>query len=894
MADKPRRLGARNDITNSTPPENDTLRGRSASAASLVFAAVLAFVAANFLLFGSSLYRPFLDPSSSVGSFELTVARLRQAGLDRRRDVLVLGDSRVLAGLDLPKADAAGGSLRFVSAAVPGTTPRCWAFLVRAIDPASDRFRAVVIPVDTYADDDSASGSEDGNNRMFDLRFIVFRVGFAEAFRVARTFSNVVTRLHVAIDLLLRGPELRDDVVRAEWRAPQPIAQEPHLRVWTLAGLKVDFTHDRITFPASVPPNERIAIARQVLAPVAPSPSYGAYRREWLGWLIARYRESGTPVIFVRIPARPAHRTAPSGASGSLLEFARQGGARLIPQGPYLALERPELFADHDHLNGAGAERFSRHLGLDVARALDPDPDPVAPSDPVNRAPQPVAAAAPSAAAVPLPVAPATKTRAPAAISIPTVAVLPWPQHGVLFQSYDFFLFFIAVLIAFYASPLRWRRTILLVASYAFYASWNQWYVLMLIALTATDFGVALAIERAPPASRRGLLALGIAANVAFLGFLKYANFATGTLAALLGLSGDPWLLSLIVPVGISFHTFQSISYLVDVYRKTIRAVRNPLDYALYIAFFPQLLAGPIVRAGRFFGELYGWQTPSREKVTLGVGEIIAGLLKKTVLADQFATVSDVYFGALGTPTHLGAPAAWSGALAFALQIYFDFSGYSDIAIGSARLLGFDFPENFHRPYLAWGFTEFWRRWHMTLSSWLRDYLYIPLGGNRGGLAATVRNIMLTMLIGGLWHGANWTFVAWGGYHGIFLSIERVCRNRFGSFRPTGLIRVAATLLTFLLVLFGWVLFRAGSFSDAWLVLGRMFAGGAGDGLLAPWTLVLAAIAFGIEVAQERGARIDWNALPRLGQIGALAGVLLALELLAVPSDATPFIYFKF
>jgi D-alanyl-lipoteichoic acid acyltransferase DltB (MBOAT superfamily) len=332
-------------------------------------------------------------------------------------------------------------------------------------------------------------------------------------------------------------------------------------------------------------------------------------------------------------------------------------------------------------------------------------------------------------------------------------------------QSYDYVLFLLVVGALFYALPRRMRWAWLLLASYYFYARWNASYVVLLAVLTLSDFIIALLLARPGARHRRLLLALGVGANLAFLGTFKYANFLTGNLAAALHVPADPWLVSWLVPIGISFHTFQSISYLVDVHRGRVKPESNLLHYALYIGFFPQLLAGPIVRAGRYFGELHVWQPPDLDQVERGLREIVLGTIKKLVIADQFAPIADAYFGALRA--HPGAPAAWCAVFAFTLQIYFDFSGYSDIAIGSARLLGFVFPENFRRPYLAAGITDFWRRWHISLSTWLRDYLYIPLGGNRDGIAATLRNLMLTMLLGGLWHGASWTFVAWGGYHGV-------------------------------------------------------------------------------------------------------------------------------
>ncbi|MEP6535111.1 MAG: MBOAT family protein, partial [Bryobacteraceae bacterium] len=366
----------------------------------------------------------------------------------------------------------------------------------------------------------------------------------------------------------------------------------------------------------------------------------------------------------------------------------------------------------------------------------------------------------------------------------------------MLFQTPQFLFFLLLVLLLFYAVPFRVGRFVLLAASYTFYMFWNAKFVLLLLLLTVVDFCAALLMPR----KRRTLLAVGVSANLAFLGFFKYYNFFAASLAQLLHIPEQNVLLQIVLPVGISFHTFQSISYLVDVYRGEQEPVRNFVDYALFIAFFPQLVAGPIVRARYFFRDLYHWQPPSPDAFSRGCFLILLGMLKKVVLADRFGAVANSYFGDIAA--HPGALAAWSGALAFAFQIFFDFSAYTDIAIGCAALFGFHFPENFNDPYFATSITDFWRRWHMSLSSWLRDYLYIPLGGNRHGDWATYRNIMITMLLGGLWHGASWKFMVWGGYQGMLLSLERVSRIRAGIF-------------TFGLVCVGWVFFRADTMADA-------------------------------------------------------------------------------
>jgi D-alanyl-lipoteichoic acid acyltransferase DltB (MBOAT superfamily) len=324
----------------------------------------------------------------------------------------------------------------------------------------------------------------------------------------------------------------------------------------------------------------------------------------------------------------------------------------------------------------------------------------------------------------------------------------------MLFNTGHFFAFLAVVLALHYASPVPWRRWILLAASYYFYMCWNAKFVTLLLALTAIDYVAGRWIAQSEGTRRKLALSVSICANLGFLGFFKYYNFLAGALCMALGKPEDSFVLSIVLPVGISFHTFQSMSYVIDVYRRQMEPVRSPVDYALFIAFFPQLVAGPIVRAGEFFQDYYNWRKPKAEEVQRGVLMIAFGLMKKMALADQFAILSNDFFA---NPAAMpGYLAAWTGAMSFAFQVYFDFSGYTGIAIGSAKLLGYHFPENFRRPFLSSSTTELWRRWHMSLSRWLRDYLYISLGGNRKGPARTYVNLMLTMLLGGLWHGAGW------------------------------------------------------------------------------------------------------------------------------------------
>ncbi len=453
----------------------------------------------------------------------------------------------------------------------------------------------------------------------------------------------------------------------------------------------------------------------------------------------------------------------------------------------------------------------------------------------------------------------------------------------MLFQTPQFILFLLLVLILFHAVPFRLGRFVLLAASYAFYMMWNAKFVLLLLLLTVVDFCAALLMSGSVARKRRTWLIMGLSANLGFLGFFKYYNFFAASLASLTHVPEQSLLLQIVLPVGISFHTFQSISYLVDVYRGEQQPVRNFVDYALYIAFFPQLVAGPIVRARDFFHDLYHWRPPSAEVFSSGCFLILQGMVKKLVLADRFGAVAALYFG--DVTAHPGALSAWSGAFAFAFQIYFDFSAYTDIAIGSAALFGFHFPANFRDPYFSTSVTEFWRRWHMSLSSWLRDYLYIPLGGNRHGSWATYRNIMITMLLGGLWHGASWKFVVWGGYQGVLLCVERLMAGR------VTMPAFVRGLCTFALISVGWVFFRANSLHDATMAITQMVSRNAGAWLLGPADLLLLASA----VLAAR-----WPMLERMAQapswtkLAVIVCGLVVIELFAAGEGTVPFIYFQF
>jgi len=461
----------------------------------------------------------------------------------------------------------------------------------------------------------------------------------------------------------------------------------------------------------------------------------------------------------------------------------------------------------------------------------------------------------------------------------------------MLFNSAPFFLFLIVTLTLFYVSPRSWRRVILLVASYFFYASWNWRFIPLLLSLTVIDYFCALWIVRTEAAKRKLAMIISVGANLGFLGFFKYYNFLAANVALFADKPENTFFLKIVLPLGISFHTFQSISYVVDVYRGEQEPIRNFLDYAVFIAFFPQLVAGPIVRAREFFVDLFHWQPPTLDDIQSGVFLVFIGLAKKMALADQFSLVADSYFNNVAAMP--GAVPAWTATIAFAMQIFFDFSGYTDMAIGTAKLFGFHFPLNFARPYLATSITDFWHRWHMSLSRWLRDYLYIPLGGNRHGEFNTYRNLMLTMLLGGLWHGASWNFMIWGGIHGFLLSVERRRRGRIH--------QVAAwqnplrVLLTFALVCLAWVFFRAKTFGDSFYVLHQMFTNFHGSSLLLHRHYAMIAVTLVIALLEER-----WQVIeeviegPRWLQATAFAGIALTIELFGVIDQTIPFVYFQF
>ncbi|MBK6436757.1 MAG: MBOAT family protein [Rhodanobacteraceae bacterium] len=388
------------------------------------------------------------------------------------------------------------------------------------------------------------------------------------------------------------------------------------------------------------------------------------------------------------------------------------------------------------------------------------------------------------------------------------------------FDSLTFVVFFISVVAMCNLPSLSWsaRKNVLLAASFLFYGAWNPPFLLLLIASATVDWWLALRMSAARPTQRKPWLILSLCANLGLLGFFKYGDFLRANTQSLLALAGIDWqpaAFDILLPVGISFYTFQSLSYCIDVYRGDVRVQKSLRDYVLFVGFFPQLVAGPIVRYRDFSAQLHTPRRTTADGFALGLSLLLIGLFEKIVLADSiFAPVADPVFQIGAT---IDSAAAWTGTIAFAGQIFCDFAGYSTCAIGCAAMLGFWLPNNFRSPYAATGFSDFWRRWHISLSTWLRDYLYLPLGGNRGGGLFTMRNLMLTMLLGGLWHGAAWTFVAWGAFHGLMLVVERLARPTID--RASRVLGSVGTLLggliTLLGVLIAWVWFRAPDFAHA-------------------------------------------------------------------------------
>jgi alginate O-acetyltransferase complex protein AlgI len=464
-----------------------------------------------------------------------------------------------------------------------------------------------------------------------------------------------------------------------------------------------------------------------------------------------------------------------------------------------------------------------------------------------------------------------------------------------------------ATLLAYWVLPRTWRNGLVAVVSLVFYTWGAGPYTFLLLSAIAVNFAAGLLIDADRfadrPGFRRSVLWGAIAWDLGILAIWKYAGFASRQVDALsgaLGLGSSP-IVDLALPIGISFFTFHHLSYVVDVYRHSRRAQKSPVQFVTYIAMFPQLVAGPIVRYHEIADQLADTDRNRADDFALGFPRFAWGLTKKVLIADTIAPVADAAFATSGGD--MTTATAWLGALAYTLQLYFDFSGYSDMAIGLGLMLGFKLPENFDRPYSAVSITDFWRRWHMSLSRWFRDYVYIPLGGNREGAVKTYRNLIIIFVATGFWHGANWTFLVWGLYHGALMLIERTTGT--GRLTAAGPQLVARRALTFLLVVIGWVFFRAQSIGQALMMLRHMFVPsglGLPEGVAVSLThtrsvmLVLALLVvllpgsfvLGRVLETSRSRRAVVTRFAVMAVAGTYAGVLVAA------GTFSPFLYYQF
>jgi alginate O-acetyltransferase complex protein AlgI len=473
----------------------------------------------------------------------------------------------------------------------------------------------------------------------------------------------------------------------------------------------------------------------------------------------------------------------------------------------------------------------------------------------------------------------------------------------MLFNSWEFALFLPLVLAGYYALRHRAQNVLLLVASYIFYGWWDYRFAGLLALSTVLDFLLGMKIDDAQePSRRRRLIIASCAMNLTILGFFKYFNFFVDSFVSLgssLGVSLDVPTLRIILPVGVSFYTFQSMSYTIAVYRRQLRATRSLFEFAVYVSFFPQLVAGPIERATHLLPQVQKPRRVTPEQISSGALLILTGLFRKVAIADSVAPlVSEIF----AQPAAQTSGTLLVGLYLFSIQIYCDFAGYSDIARGVARLFGFDLMENFAQPYFSTNITEFWRRWHISLSTWLRDYLYVPLGGNRHGTFATYRNLFITMLLGGLWHGANWTFIVWGALHGTYLAVHKfllgdrrpVVENRSRSLASWPL-ELGKMVFTFHLVALTWIFFRADSLAHGWLYLTRILSMSGAPTLDALARVIVAgALVLAIDAAQYR-FRTATPALAWPWPVRAVAYAAMVLLMFGLRTDdVIPFIYFQF
>jgi D-alanyl-lipoteichoic acid acyltransferase DltB (MBOAT superfamily) len=475
----------------------------------------------------------------------------------------------------------------------------------------------------------------------------------------------------------------------------------------------------------------------------------------------------------------------------------------------------------------------------------------------------------------------------------------------MIFNSLPFFAFVAIFFPLYFMLKGKARLLLCLVGSYFFYGWWDWRFLSLIVTSTFLDYWIGIKLQDTEDQpSRKKLLLISVFVNLGFLAFFKYFNFFTDSfLEMALSFGWNPgWnTLNIILPVGISFYTFQSMSYTIDVYKKKIPVESNFLRFATFIAFFPQLVAGPIVRASDFLPQFQEDKKFEWDRLTIGLAQILWGFFKKVVIADSLALFVDQCFA---SPGSLSSMHLLIGVVFYSFQIYCDFSGYSDIAIGLARIMGFDFPDNFKKPYFSQEFSEFWTRWHITLSSWLRDYLYISLGGNRHGDFKTQRNLMITMLLGGLWHGASWVFVFWGFLHGSYLVIQRLLSKPFGNLlrllRTPKFLQVGINIsIVYILTSLAWIFFRSPDFETAVRVIQGIatfenftFASVINKFVVLKG-LLLIAILLSVEIADEK---TKFSEMVKVNPMFRVASFAILLWLIAIfgAFDANSFIYFQF